>query len=92
MINTLRGAGEIYFDSVTMFIFFLLAGRFVEMTVRQRKLSATEAFARSLPALVTRITAEGLTERIAPRVIEPGDLLSIPKGAVVPVDGNTSRG
>ncbi len=26
VINTLRGAGEIYIDSVTMFIFFLLAG------------------------------------------------------------------
>lgn len=92
VVNTLRGAGEIYFDSVTMFIFFLLAGRFIEMTVRQRKLSATEAFARSLPALVTRITADGVPERIAPGLIEPGDLLSIPKGAVVPVDATLIEG
>jgi len=86
VINTLRGAGEIYFDSVTMFIFFLLAGRFVEMTVRQRNLSATEALARSLPSTVARIAADGTAERISPELIRPGDLLSIPKGAVIPVD------
>jgi Cu2+-exporting ATPase len=86
VINTLRGVGEIYFDSVTMFIFFLLAGRFVEMTVRQRNLSATEALARSLPATVVRIGAHGVTERIAPQLIGCGDRLSIPKGAVIPVD------
>lgn len=86
VINTFRGTGEIYFDSVTMFIFFLLAGRFVEMTVRQRNLSATEALARSLPATVIRIAENGATERIAPGLINEGDLLSIPKGAVIPVD------
>lgn len=92
VINTLRGAGEIYFDSVTMFIFFLLAGRFVEMTVRQRNLSATEALARSLPATVIRVGENGATERIAPGSIEEGDLLSIPKGGVIPVDALLAAG
>jgi P-type Cu2+ transporter len=92
VVNTLRGAGEIYFDSVTMFIFFLLAGRFVEMTVRQRNLSATEALARSLPSTVTRIAADGTSQRIAPDLIEQGDLLSIPKGAVIPVDSRLLEG
>jgi Cu2+-exporting ATPase len=86
VVNTFRGAGEIYFDSVTMFIFFLLAGRFVEMSVRQRTLSATEALARSLPTTVARIAKDGTTERIAPGLVKEGDLLSIPKGAVIPVD------
>jgi P-type Cu2+ transporter len=86
VVNTFRGAGEIYFDSVTMFIFFLLAGRFVEMSVRRRNLSATEALARSLPTTVARIAEDGATERIAPGLIKQGDLLSIPKGAVIPVD------
>ncbi len=62
------------------------------MTVRQRSLGATEALARSLPAMVTRITAEGATERIPPRLIEPGDLLSVPKGAVVPADATLFEG
>jgi P-type Cu2+ transporter len=92
VINTLRGSGEIYFDSVTMFIFLLLAGRFVEMTVRQRNLTASEALARSLPSTVARIKADGSTERIAPRFIESGDRLSIPRGAVIPVDARLAEG
>jgi P-type Cu2+ transporter len=87
VLNTLRGTGEIYFDSVTMFIFFLLAGRFIEMTVRQRNLSATDALARSLPTSVTRIKPDGTTERIAPAKVNIGDTLMVPKGAVVAVDG-----
>jgi Cu2+-exporting ATPase len=86
VVNTLRGAGEVYFDSVTMFIFFLLTGRYIEMSVRHRSLSAAEALARSLPATVSRLLANGSRERVSVQVIGRGDRLSIPRGAVVPVD------
>jgi cation transport ATPase len=33
---TWKGGGEVYYDSVTMFVFFLLTGRFLEMTARHR--------------------------------------------------------
>lgn len=85
--NTLRGSGEVYFDSVTMFIFFLLAGRFMEMTVRQRSLGASEALARSLPVTVTRLGPDGTGERIPVSAVRAGDRLSIARGAVIPVDG-----
>ena len=45
-------AAQVYFDSVAMFIFFLLIGRYVEMSVRRGSLDASEALARSLPAQV----------------------------------------
>jgi Cu2+-exporting ATPase len=86
VVNTLRGTGEVYFDSVTMFVFLLLSGRFIELTVRQRSLSASEALARTLPARAARIAADGSVETIPTRSIEAGDRLSIPKGAVIPVD------
>ena len=34
--NALAGHGEVYFDSVTMFVFFLSLGRYVEMVARHR--------------------------------------------------------
>lgn len=86
VFNTLRGEGEVYFDSVTMFIFFLLTGRYVEMAVRHRSLSSSEALARSLPATVLRVRADGSTERVPVESIVAGDRLSIPKGALIPVD------
>lgn len=92
VFNAVRGEGETYFDSVTMFIFFLSAGRYVEMIVRQRSLSVSEAVARSLPATVTRVLPDGRSERVPTRAIAPGDLLQIPKGGVVPVDSTLAEG
>jgi Cu2+-exporting ATPase len=86
VVNTFRADGEIYFDSVAMFIFFLSAGRFVEMSVRHRSLSSAEALARSLPAQVTRLAADGSRQKVAPEEIRAGDLIAVPKGGVVAVD------
>ncbi len=52
---TFTQAGEVYFDSVTMFIFFLLGGRYLEMTARQKAVSVTEALAKLLPAFAQKL-------------------------------------
>ncbi|MEJ0085157.1 MAG: cation-translocating P-type ATPase [Pseudomonadota bacterium] len=88
VFNTLRASGEVYFDSVGMFVFFLSAGRFVEMSIRHRSLSSAEALARSLPAEVTRIDADGSRRKVKADELVPGDRFSVPKGAVVAVDSN----
>ncbi len=92
VFNTVRGEGQTYFDSVTMFIFFLSAGRYVEMVVRQRSLSISEAVSRSLPAQVSRVKMDGTTERVPIRSIVAGDTLQIPKGGVIPVDSTLVEG
>jgi Cu2+-exporting ATPase len=86
VVNTLRASGEVYFDSVGMFIFFLSAGRYIEMSVRHRSLNSAEALARSLPAQVTRLGKDGEREKIAVNELEVGDRFLVPKGGVVPVD------
>jgi Cu2+-exporting ATPase len=87
VVNTLKASGEIYYDSVTMFIFLLSIGRFAEMTVRQRSLNASEAFARSVPSMAVRIRGDGSTERVPLNTVLPGDRLQVARGAVIPVDG-----
>jgi Cu2+-exporting ATPase len=84
--NTLRGDGEVYFDSVGMFIFFLSAGRYVEMTLRHRTLGSGEALARSLPAEVTRIAADGSRAKVGVAALAAGDTFLVPRGGVVAVD------
>ena len=84
--NTLRGAGEVYFDSVGMFIFFLSAGRYVEMNLRHRTLGSGEALARSLPAEVTRLAPDGTRTKVGVASLAPGDIFVVPKGGVVAVD------
>jgi Cu2+-exporting ATPase len=86
VVNTLRGAGEIYFDSIAMFVFFLSTGRFIEMGVRHRQLRGGEALARSLPARVTRLEPDGSRRDVALGEVRRGDRFAVPKGGVVPVD------
>lgn len=83
--NTFTRRGEVYFDSVGMFIFLLLLGRHIEQNLRRGSLDASEALARSLPAQVSRITGAG-TQRVPIAQVQRGDRLLIAHGAVVPVD------
>ncbi len=84
--TTVTQSGEVYFDSVTMFTFFLLAGRFLEMAARHRAGQAAEELVKLLPAMATRLGDEG-EEVVAVSELAPGDRLRIKPGESVPADG-----
>jgi Cu2+-exporting ATPase len=86
VVNTFRGTGEVYFDSVGMFVFFLTAGRYLEMSARHRGATSTEALARSLPSRVTRLLPNGDREQVVASVLVAGDRFLVPKGEVIAVD------
>ncbi len=86
--NTLRGSGEVYFDSVAMFILFLLLGRYVEMRGRHQATRLTDALARSLPTTVQRLDPHTqMATRVALHDVQVGDWLRVGSGQVIPVDG-----
>lgn len=89
--NTTIGDGEVYFDSVTMFVFFLTAARFFEMTARHRASRQTGALARMLPATALRIGPDG-DERVALHELAVGDRVRVPPGDPVPADGRVVAG
>jgi len=90
--HTLRGAGEVYFDSVTMFVFFLSVARYLEMAARHRASRSTEALARLLPASALRLTADGREERVALSELAVGDRVRVRPGEAVPADGRIVDG
>jgi Cu2+-exporting ATPase len=93
VINTVRGVGEVYYDSVAMFILLLLLGRHVEMRSRHQAASVTDALARSLPTRAQRIDpATGLVSRVPLADIGAGDLLRVASGETIPVDGAVAEG
>ena len=85
-INTFRGHGEVYFDSVTMFTFLLLIGRFAEMAARHRAGSTSDALLRMQPISATR-WRDGTTERVAVAELSPGDTVLVAAGEALPADG-----
>jgi Cu2+-exporting ATPase len=86
---TLIAAGEVYFDSVTMFVFFLLSGRYLEMMARQKAARSVETLARAIPAFATRLAAwpDTAGERVAVVELRVGDVVQIRPGETVPADG-----
>lgn len=58
---------EVYFDSLTMFVFFLLTGRWLELRLRDRTVGALEAVMNRLPDSVERRGVDGRFERVAVR-------------------------
>ena len=76
-----------YFDSVVMFTFFLLVGRYLEHRTRLKAILKQQNFKRLLPLSVTRQLSDGAVETIAIHSIKPKDLIVINAGAVVPIDG-----
>jgi len=91
---TISGSGEVYFDSVTMFVFFLLGGRYLEMMARQKAVRGIEAIDRAQPAVAFRL-ADAATlsgEHVAVVELASGDLLLIKPGERVPADGTVVSG
>ncbi|KAB7628196.1 heavy metal translocating P-type ATPase [Alkalilimnicola sp. S0819] len=84
---TFRGGEEVYFDSVTMFIFFLSLGRYAEMAARHRAGALGEALSQLLPASALRLQPDGTEQRIAARHLRVGDVVIIAPGESVPADG-----
>jgi Cu2+-exporting ATPase len=88
---TWRGGGEVYYDSVTMFTFFLLTARFLEMGARHQAGRVSEELARMLPATATRLN--GADEAVVAVVeLKPGDRVLIRPGETVPADGQVREG
>ena len=82
-----RGGSEVYFDSVSMFVFFLLAGRYLEMRARHRAGNLADALAQLAPAFAERYRSDGTLERVAAPELVCGDRVHIAQGMLVPADG-----
>ncbi len=89
---TVTNTGEIYFDSVTMFAFFLLAGRYLERRARQRTVESSAKLVNLLPPSAMRVDSQGHSERVMLDEVQPGDLLDIKPGESVPADGEIVSG
>jgi Cu2+-exporting ATPase len=83
---------EVYFDSLTMFVFFLLFGRWLELRLRDRTAGALEALMNRLPDSVARRTAQGEFERVPVRRLRPGDVIEVLPGEAFAADGELLLG
>ncbi|MBW0146571.1 heavy metal translocating P-type ATPase [Marinobacter arenosus] len=88
---TAFGGEEVYFESVCMFTFFLLLGRYIEVQARFRAGLTGNALAGFQPTVASRVQGEDL-EVVPAHAIKPGDVIRVRPGETLPVDGEIVHG
>lgn len=90
--ETQAGGQHAYFDAAVMLLFFLLIGRYLDFNMRAHARSAaTELMA--IQRLTAQVVGEdGALTAVPASTIRPGDLLFVPQGERVPVDGTLEAG
>lgn len=93
---TLTNTGEVYFDSVVMFTFFLLLGRFLEMGARHKAGQVADELVRLLPDTAIKLehqTDGSITQTvITANELCLNDIVLIRPGETIPADGVVSKG
>ncbi len=88
---TVTQTGEVYFDSVAMFTFFLLVGRFLEMGARHKSGQVADELIRLTPVTATKIE-DNQYRLVAVNELELGDKLLVKPGEIIPADGVVIEG
>jgi len=84
---TVSGQGDVYFDSIAMFIFFLLLARRWELRGKLSAADRLERLARITPGTASRLDAAGEVTAVAVAELAAGDLIRLLPGETLPVDG-----
>lgn len=86
---TFTNHGDVYFDSVTMFIFLLLGSRYVELVARRRAAASLETMQHALPDsawMMKDFPASRETALVAAAQLRAGDVILAKPGETVPAD------
>ncbi|WP_194434995.1 heavy metal translocating P-type ATPase [Vibrio fluminensis] len=83
MVATITEQGEVFFESISMFAFFLLVGRFLEMRARRKAAAASGNLLKLIPAMAT--TLDG--EQVPVKSLIVGDQVRVLPGEHIPADG-----
>lgn len=85
---TISGEGEVFFESVSMFTFFLLLGRFLEMHARRKAAAASANLLKLIPVMATKTDGS----QVAVKSLKPGDIIQVLPGEHIPADGIITQG
>lgn len=88
---TFTGLGEVYYESVNMFTFFLVLSRFLEFRARSSAHLQGNKLAGLLPQTCLKLT-NGETELVGISRLNAGDTIILMPGDIAPIDGIVTCG
>lgn len=89
---TFMEVGEVYFESVCMFTFLLLLGKYLEFRARLKASEFTANLQKLLPLTARTINDNGEELIIAAKKLKLNDLVLIKAGETIPADGELVKG
>ena len=95
VVATWRGSGDVYFDSITMFIFLLLCSRYLELAARRKAASALNNLQSALPASAWAMPGypdDRALVLIAAGQLREGDVILVRPGEAIAADGMLLEG
>ena len=89
--NTLRGQGDIYFDSLCTLIFLLLVGRYLQRTQQRRSAKASQLIMALAPTTARLVESDRLRE-VPAADVAIGSIVEVLAGERIAVDGVVTQG
>ena len=87
-----QGSAEVYVDTATMLVGFLLCGRLIELYARRRNSAAVNALRQAVPETARRRGADGTVAEVAVAAVLPGEHVLVYAGERIAVDGLVLEG
>lgn len=91
VVNTVRGTGEVYFDSLSVLVFALLVGRAIQHRQQRWSADAVELLFSLTPSSVRKVEADAVIE-VPIEAIHENDLVEVLAGDSIPADGAIEAG
>ncbi|NOT65499.1 MAG: cation-translocating P-type ATPase [Methylotenera sp.] len=82
----------VYFDSLTMFVFFLLSARLIEVKLHAKTLGSMESLVSRIPESIERQNLDGTFTRVLNSQLKIGDIARVHLGEAFPADGKIVLG
>ncbi|HEY7773544.1 MAG TPA: heavy metal translocating P-type ATPase [Marinagarivorans sp.] len=89
---TLSRSGDVYFDSISMFIFFLLLGRFLEQRVRFKNFLSGHDLQQLMPLTAIKVDDAGERQAVPLASLAVEDRVWVASGETFPCDGTVLEG
>jgi len=89
---TFMQVGEVYFESVCMFTFLLLLGKYLEFRARLKASEFTANLQKLLPLTARTLDENGQEHIVAAKKLKLNDVVLIKAGETIPADGQLIKG
>lgn len=82
----------VYYDSVTMFVLFLLSTRFLERGAQERSVEAAENLLKLAPAMANEVLENGEIRPIAVAHLKKDQIILVKAGEIIAADSLVTQG